>query len=73
LGCTIRNLPHGSRDLDILCQVEVMHTSASRSFGNCDVAVEGQAGDHRVYGVGLQLFVQARGIGSVDPVAVKAG
>ena len=39
---------HGARDLDVFGQVEVVHAGAPRRLGDADVAVVGQARDHRV-------------------------
>ena len=50
-----------------------MYTSAARRFGDCDVAVERQTGDHRVHGMLLQLRIERFPIGGIDGVSVQVG
>ena len=48
LGGAGGDFSHRARDLDVFRQIEIMYTGATRSFGDCDVAVVRQAEIHGV-------------------------
>ena len=73
LSGAFRDPAHGASDLHVLGQIEIMYTGAAGGFGDCDIAVVGQARDDGVDGMLLQLRVERRGVGSVDGMSMEVG
>src|SRR4029453_12301978 len=52
-------------------QIEIMYTGAPRRFRDCDVAVVGQAGNHGVDGLLLEVRIERRRVRSVERVRMQ--
>ena len=57
---------HGARDLDVLGEIEVVGAGLAGRLGDRDVAVVGQARDHRVDRVGGEVLGEGCRIGGVE-------
>ena len=65
------DLAHRARDLHVFRQIEVADARAPRRLGDRDVAVVGQAGDHRVDGMLLQMRIQRRPVRGIERMRVQ--
>src|SRR5690606_29325260 len=68
---TFGDTAYGPCDFDVFGEIEVVRARTTCRLGDTDAAIEGQAGNHGIHGVALQMRIERLGIAGIEGMRVK--